>query len=165
MSLKVALWYFPVLMVLSGIINTLWDSRVLHRGYRNASRRFRRQPTIAQTPELEIQGDGEQMTPVDLPETGTSASGITPDTNSNTIPQGDDQEVVTRQRSGDVVLPFSVLTGAIVLALFFASLVVILVVRGVVPNLPTLLRFFANIYLAGIPPLKLLIRSRNHYIW
>jgi hypothetical protein len=142
-------------MVISGIINTVWDSMVLHRGYRNLSRRFRRPVTqgpIDQPSGLET-GDGEQeVAEVELPETGISASGVTPDSRAQQV---DDQEVVTsRERNRDVVLPFSVLTGAIVLALFFVSLIVILVIRGVVPNLPMLFRFFANIYLAGIPPLN-----------
>jgi hypothetical protein len=46
-------------------------------------------------------------------------------------------------------VPYTVRTGVMVLGFFFATLIVIMVIRGVVPNLPTLFRFFGNIFLAG----------------
>jgi hypothetical protein len=46
-------------------------------------------------------------------------------------------------------VPYTVRTGVIVLGVFFVTLIVIMVIRGVVPNLPTLFRFFGNIFLAG----------------
>ena len=59
-------------------------------------------------------------------------------------------------------VPYTVRTGVMVLGFFFATLIVIMVIRGVVPNLPTIFRFFGNIFLAGTiicgisPPLSAL---------
>lgn len=46
-------------------------------------------------------------------------------------------------------VPYTVRTGVLVLGFFFLTLTTIMVVRGVVPNLPILFRFFGNIFLAG----------------
>jgi hypothetical protein len=81
-----------------------------------------------------------------------SASGVALDTRPNRATQEHAQlqetESVIRTRE-EVAIPFSVRTGFFALALFLVSFIVILVVRGVVDNVPMLFNFFANIYLAG----------------
>jgi hypothetical protein len=95
------------------------------------------QPAILPTDSLESKPSG-------------SASGVAHDTRPNRATQEHAQETesVIRTRE-EVAIPFSVRTGFIALALFLVSFIVILVVRGVVDNVPMLFNFFANIYLAG----------------
>jgi hypothetical protein len=149
-------------MVISGIVNVVWDSRILQNQYKRIIRRSARTPTTAQTLELgENNHNEEQSTVVDHPVTEptdvskavVSASGVTSSHVRSTASPEDEQVSNSREREPHVVVPFSVRTGAISFALFLVSLVIILVVRGVVADVPPLFRFFANIYLAGNIPL------------
>ena len=86
---------------------------------------------------------------VDLENNENSASGV----NRQQADQADNApaENSTRTvRSEEVKTPYSILVGMIILSLFVVSFIVIMVIRGVLHNLPPLFGFFANMYLAGI---------------
>lgn len=51
--------------------------------------------------------------------------------------------------SQEIRLAYSIRTGLCIFAFFLATFITVMVVRGVIPDLPPLFRFFANIYLAG----------------
>jgi hypothetical protein len=51
--------------------------------------------------------------------------------------------------SQEIRLAYSIRTGLCIFAFFLATFIPVMVVRGVIPDLPPLFRFFANIYLAG----------------
>ena len=83
---------------------------------------------------------------------GAIASGVGSDTSrTNLNPDGsvhsEDTEISTQN---EVMIPYSVQTGLLVFCVFVISFVVIMVIRGVVVDVPRLFKFFANIYLAGI---------------
>jgi hypothetical protein len=65
------------------------------------------------------------------------------------IDREDEESKTLRSEPAEDFVPYTVLTGVLVLGFFFASLITIMVVRGVVPDLPVLFRFFGNIFLAG----------------
>jgi hypothetical protein len=147
-------------MVLSGIAMVIFDSRIIQKHIRKLRDMFRRSN---QEPQIEL-GTGshsqEPTSPEELPktlsvnpeETSVSASGISSRQAPHTNVQIDEQPIDTTRTptDQDVKLPYSLRVGLIILGLFLISFIVIMVIRGVLKDLPTLFRFFANIYLAGI---------------
>lgn len=147
-------------MVLSGIAMVIFDSRIIQRYIRKLRDMFRRRN---QEPQIELGTNSHSQEPtspeegpktlsIDPEETAVSASGINsrqaPRTNAQTDEQtSDTTRTLTDQ---DVKLPYSLRVGLIILGLFLISFIVIMVIRGVLKDLPSLFRFFANIYLAGI---------------
>src|SRR5271170_6668744 len=81
-----ALWYFPVLMVLSGVAMVIFDSRIVHRYLRKMQdrvRRGQREPQLElgnQIPPQESTSQDEQpeILSVDPNGTNASASGVSP---------------------------------------------------------------------------------------
>jgi hypothetical protein len=49
----------------------------------------------------------------------------------------------------DVAVPYSLRTGLLVLLAFITSFIALMLVRALTPGLPSIVKFFANIYLAG----------------
>jgi hypothetical protein len=151
-------------MVLSGITLVIFDSRIIQKYFRRIRNKFRRSNN---EPELELGSEShaaEESTKSTLPEAqpethsvdretpAASASGVntqqTVHVNVQTDSQTDD---ATRPASTeDVKVPYSIFVGLIILVFFIVSFIVIMVIRGVLDDLPQLFRFFANIFLAGI---------------
>jgi chromate transport protein ChrA len=132
-----ALWYFPVLMFAAGCSTVTYDYRWLHRPIRAMFRLIR---IMARFNFSEVGGNGTD-------ESGPALESSIPgealdDLNRNsaseprTIPQG--------RR-----LDFSWKSGAAIIALFFLSFVIVMVLRGVLHQPPLLYKLFANLYLAG----------------
>lgn len=90
---------------------------------------------------------------MDNPENETSASGVSQqgsiDSEEN---EANTDRRTLQQRSENVMVPYSAKVGLLIFALFVLSFIVIMVLRGVLTNAPTLFRFFTNIYLAGMFP-------------
>jgi len=160
----VALWYFPILMVLSGIAMVIFDSRIIQKYIRKLRDMFRRRN---EEPQIELGTDSHSQQPtspeeppktlsIDPEETAVSASGINSQQAPRTNIQIDDQPIdgTPPPTDQEVKLPYSLRVGLMILGFFLISFIVIMVIRGVVKDLPTLFRFFANIYLAGIFPAK-----------
>jgi hypothetical protein len=142
-------------MVLSGIAMVVFDSRVIHNGLKKIRNKFRRN----QEQQLELGPDSSQVISqgiqrVDNPEVETSASGVnqrqaTDDAGGS---EADSNQTVPRVRAENVIVPYSIKVGLLIFAVFLVIFVVIMVLRGVLTDAPLLFRFFANIYLAGMPP-------------
>lgn len=120
-----ALWYFPVLMILSGCITITHDYRWLHRPARALKRlpmRLRRvSPTTAQ-----VSSEGEDA----INEAPRA------ETEPRTIPE-------------EYRLNFSWKSGTAIITTFFLAFIIIMVLRGVLPHPPMLFQLFSNLFLAG----------------
>ena len=58
-------------------------------------------------------------------------------------------QIELRELELDAIIPYKVSTGLFVLGFFITSFVAIMVIRGVVQDLPDLFKFFSNVFLAG----------------
>ena len=151
-------------MVLSGIALVIFDSRIIQRYVRRILNKFRRSNP---EPELELGTESQaaeesttsvlpeaqpEIHPVDRETPAASASGVNTQQTVHVNAQADLQtDNATRSASTqDVKVPYSIFVGLSILVFFIVSFVVIMVIRGVLDDLPTLFRFFANIFLAGI---------------
>jgi chromate transport protein ChrA len=121
-----ALWYFPVLMVLSGCATVTHDYRWLHRPARSLK-----------TLVLRLRGESPGHAPSQRgsihDEHHLHAAG---DAERRTIPD-------------EYRLNFSWKSGTAIIAAFFATFTVVMILRGVLRNPPMLFQLFANMYLAG----------------
>lgn len=140
-----ALWYFPVLMVVTGLVTVVHDFRWLHRPVKKVAGLFtkKREQPVEEGIEMERRESrqlerpsNEQGPPTPPPErneqnTHTSAA--------------DEPRVVPSERR----LNMSWKVGILLIALFLLSFTVVMVLRGVLPSKPLLYRLFANMYLAG----------------
>jgi len=156
-------------MVLSGIAMLIYDSRIVQRYFTKIKNRFHRnrhEPqielgTIDSTPEETTPQDSEPGT-VQAPESmrvdpasdANPATGVNSPQASRIEPAKVESETSSRSptqpvRADEVALPYSISVGLCLFCFFLISFIVIMVVRGVVDNLPSDFRFFANIYLAG----------------
>lgn len=172
-----ALWYFPVLMLASGVATLVHDYRWLHRPITAIVHRASRvkyafgnkkEPQPSARSPRQSQGDE----PAEQPAEGPRRSGeeIAMDTRDAPI-QGVSQLPVTEQEAKNVdtttsnstaeneprIIPqemqlgFSWKTGSTIIGLFFLSFVAAMVLRSVWPDPgpPLLYRLFSNMYLAG----------------
>ena len=177
-----ALWYFPVLMLVSGIATLVHDYRWLHRPITAVVHRVSRLKSAFtkkkpgsrhQSPSREVEGDGPALIPVD--EATRPAEGIAmgavpvqarsdPENRSElpvTEEEGKNVDVGTTSNSAaedepriipqGMQLDFSWKTGTIIIAVFFLTFIVAMVLRSVWPDPgpPLLYRLFSNMYLAG----------------
>ncbi|KAK4243967.1 chromate transporter-domain-containing protein [Corynascus novoguineensis] len=163
-----ALWYFPVLMVISGLATLIFDFRWVHRllktllGAARSLRPGRQGQTLepaseSQNPNTTHQLDSlsaghpspKRSTPPvsDLPvtETETQATSTTP------APSTTETEPRIIPASHALALPPSLTwkTGGLIVAAFFVTFVAIIALRGALPDTPLLYHLFANMYLAG----------------
>jgi hypothetical protein len=166
--INLALWYFPVLMVLSGISMVIYDSRIVQRYFAKIKnklwrRRYQSQIELGDiSPPADSRAQETEPESLHVPENVR----VDPDENIQTAKEiGPLQSTRTEQakvealtvarspthaiRAEDVRAPYSIWVGLILLCFFLVSFIAIMVVRGVVTDLPLDFRFFANIYLAG----------------
>ncbi|KAI6782271.1 Chromate transport protein-like protein [Emericellopsis cladophorae] len=152
-----ALWYFPVLMVASGIVTIIHDFRWLHPVVHKVTRMFekkkdeeiemeRNAPQSTRRPSCE--GEEERPSgdtrngPLTPPPEQQDNQGILPSTETD-----DEPRVIPESHRVEVGMSWKVGLG--VISLFLLSFTVIMVLRGVLPGQPLLYRLFANMYLAG----------------
>jgi hypothetical protein len=153
-----ALWYYPVLMIISGIAMIIFDSRIIHSWIRKIRARFQRnqqeenielgENTISNeaVPNTVEQSESKSI-PLDIDNNETPLSRR--NQQSQVQPDNNVEDSAPRVRSDEVKMPYSIRTGVVIFVLFLTSFIVIMVIRGVVHNSPTTYRFFANMYLAG----------------
>ncbi|KXX76227.1 putative transporter YwrB [Madurella mycetomatis] len=160
-----ALWYFPVLMLISGVTTLVFDYRWVHHPFGaiiNSIRHLRTSPrhtpnaqhqththSSHQPDNLESNLPQAQHKPIarsDLPT--TEAESGTTDDNTPSTAESEPRIIPTEYR-----LTLSWKTGASIIALFFLSFIAAMFVRSVAfpapPGPPLLYRLFANMYLAG----------------
>lgn len=169
-----ALWYFPVLIVIAGVVTVAWDCWV--RGWvgRMVQKRRARRASIPLEPHVEsglagstsasVEGDkpiaseGPQRRPaagrsstdgVDITESpfqGEAAASPVEDTISKTASEEHIPRPSPRSIAGHGI-PVKIGLGLI--ALFFAVFITLMVLRGVLRTPPLLLALFNNMFLAG----------------
>ncbi|KAH7201456.1 chromate transporter-domain-containing protein [Fusarium oxysporum] len=132
-----ALWYFPVLMFAAGCAAVAYDYRWLHRPIRAVRTLVFRMKSTTPT-------EGEN----------TAESGPSRDTNPSGITLNDQGRYSTRGSEPRIVPPgyrlhFSWKSGTAIIAAFFVTFIIVIVLRGVLPDPPLLYKLFANLYLAG----------------
>ncbi|KAF7588867.1 hypothetical protein BBP40_005052 [Aspergillus hancockii] len=134
-----ALWYFPVLMFGAGCSTVIYDYRWLHRPMQAIFKLIRKMTTFSFS---EVGGNGR------------AESGPTLESN-NSGEALDDQNRYSARESEPRTIPhgrrlnFSWRSGAAIIATFFLTFVIVMVLRGILPQPPLLYKLFANLYLAG----------------
>lgn len=170
-----ALWYFPVLMAIAGIIAVIYDYRWLHGPVKAVVRLAKlvnwRHPAPAQERNVEL---GQRVesgarspggSPADPPTVveqpaakragndGGSAISSARDEPIRSVPEHETEPSGTESEPRVVPpgrqLGISWKVGLLIIALFLLSFVIVLVLRGVLPHASLLYRLFGNMYLAG----------------
>ncbi|KAI1805197.1 chromate transporter-domain-containing protein [Daldinia bambusicola] len=132
-----ALWYFPVLMIASACAAVVYDYRWPHRLWlciKNTLSKLRRAVHPAGNAvhdESNLRGIESPSVPLDNQD-GNRIQGGEP----RVIPPG-------------YFLEFSWKSGSAIISAFFITFIIVMVLRGALPELPILYRLFANLYLAG----------------
>lgn len=146
-----ALWYFPILMLVCGIVSVVYDFRWLHRpvkavvGIPRAVRgklTGRRKDTEVTGPGIELAEN--QQSPDDTTQTKPDSSAPV-ETHDNNGTSEEARTVPDSHKLTAISWPFGL---GMILA-FLVSFIIIVVLRGVLPSPPLLYRLFANMYLAG----------------
>ena len=156
-----ALWYFPVLMVVGGAATVVWDYRWGHNAFRAAKAGLiglRNQPNNHN----EEVGFGEQAELQDISHPQSLATENAPsvhrvsgrtqgpescaETTKNQVGEKDNARVIPANLELHV---FSWKFGVTVIACFFLTFVIVMVLRGALQNPPLGFSVFANLFLAG----------------
>ena len=170
-----ALWYFPVLVVISGVVTVAWDLWV--RGWVRtfAQRRRTRRPSITPDPNVEsgLAGspraiteasvntslEGPQRRPaagrssfddVDITDGQSRAEATSDALDTGAISQTASEVPVLRPSPHPITghgIPVKIGLGLI--ALFFVAFITLMVLRGLLRAPPLLLALFNNMFLAG----------------
>lgn len=159
-----ALWYFPVLMVASGVSAVVYDFRWLHPVVggvvrfvrapfrkREAPREEAREDAAADSVELEHQGRSTAVAgPSTAPDTASQRSKPEPslpttEQPTHTPPRSPSPRTVPHDRR----LNFTWKAGLALILAFLATFITIMTIRGTLSNKPPLYDVFANFYLAG----------------
>ncbi|KAK9457073.1 chromate transporter-domain-containing protein [Dipodascopsis uninucleata] len=168
-----ALWYFPVLMISSGIITLIYDSPYTKRLLRLISvvastvyHKYKTSPP-AQTEEsieleqinssaMERQSELLHDVPTKRAEDSiVSSNEVVIETMEGTtaVAQGSGsnyrEQSLTRERSIESEPHYPILLGICVVLFFIVSFVIVMVIRSVVKNAPVTYMLFSNMYLAG----------------
>ncbi|KAJ5824755.1 hypothetical protein N7447_007095 [Penicillium robsamsonii] len=148
-----ALWYFPVMMIIGGLLTSIWDGWLYQRVLR-AKIAWRNRHSVPQ--ELNVtNGDTADTDYITLEENTAQMSETTGSRKTDPRIEGLPQHTVNttgptqsaEDPSQQHVIRIRV--GALILVLFFGSFIGILVARSQLAEPPLVLDLFANMYLAG----------------
>jgi len=167
--LYTALWFFPVLMLFSGLVTVVWDFKWLHRFFRPLGRRRREEAT-----EAEEEGVEESRVRAESLRDGTPffartsedrgavslrrvAAAEGNDTTSTVVAdETTDEFNETSSRTSARIVPQNVQlklitwkVGICIITAFLASFATIMIIRGVLKSPPRGASLFGNLYLAG----------------
>lgn len=142
-------------MVFSGIAMLIFDSRIIQRNGKkiwNKLRRRHERPVELEENSRSTEPETDQS-PVRIDDHEQPQQGVknrqvqvsSPD-NETPVPV---EAPPPSPPSQDIRLAYSIRTGLFIFAFFLATFITVMVIRGVILDLPPLFRFFANIYLAG----------------
>ncbi|RDL31203.1 uncharacterized protein BP5553_09992 [Venustampulla echinocandica] len=150
-----ALWYFPLLMFLAGIMSVIYDYRVLHPAARCIMSLVgkKRQPSIEEE-DMEIPTRTSETEDADRVQAGK------PRSSQLTVKRGDPSSLASvTEPSGEtgerrIIPPARLINiswqiGTIIVVSFFVVFIAIMVLRATLPNRPLLFRLFSNMLLAG----------------
>jgi chromate transport protein ChrA len=133
-----ALWYFPVLMFAAGCSTVVYDHRWLHRPARVILKLIKGMGRSASS------GVGNSRD-----ESGSALESNNPGGTPDDQLRSSARESEPRTIPHDRRLNFSWKSGAAIIATFSLSFVIVMVLRGVLPQPPLLYKLFSNLYLAG----------------
>ncbi|KAK0666866.1 chromate transporter-domain-containing protein [Cercophora samala] len=143
-----ALWYFPVLMLVSGLATLVNDYRWIHRPLGALVKRLKRKkathPEVGPQNATTARSSHELEARSELPVSEDEA-------NKNDRPSGSSAENEPRIVPQELRFNMSWKTGTVIIVAFFLSFIVAMVLRSVLPapGPPILYRLFSNMYLAG----------------
>ncbi|CAG9989460.1 unnamed protein product [Clonostachys byssicola] len=140
-----AIWYLPVLMVISGSATLLYDLKIIHKVLRKARQAIRARLDHPSDQVRDSQTVQESQT--QLSQQATMANGGILPTNADTSSVGTRNEVRVIPRDYPLTLRWR--SSAIVISSFVVAFVVIMVLRAVLSEPPVLYRMFSNLWLAG----------------
>ncbi|KAJ3466299.1 hypothetical protein MRS44_006957 [Fusarium solani] len=148
-----ALWYFPLLMFLAGLSTVAHDFRWLHGPVKAITAIFKREArhTSEDAVEMQIQQEAAARSSHDESSTGQHGNqssherGTLPVSEQEASTAEEEPRVVPQERRLNIGWKF----GLSLIVLFLMSFVVVMVLRGTLPNKPLLYSLFANMYLAG----------------
>ncbi|EXJ70985.1 uncharacterized protein A1O5_05978 [Cladophialophora psammophila CBS 110553] len=154
-----ALWYFPVLILVGGLMTTLWDMWLQQQVGKAKAKWKRRQREGSDEAEIPEENAPE---PIELTERNVDDNnGLSLQRRNVGQPGQTRQGKLENEQSLRRLTPenidqtdtkshaIRISTGLGLIIAFFASLIVILVTRGLLKNPPRPLDLFANMYLAG----------------
>ena len=142
-----ALWYFPILMFAGGMATIVWDYRWIQKVLRKF--RPKAQNAAQEDPETSFTS-AEMQVPVPAHIRSTPARSVQAAQISTGVEIDEPTENEERRVPPSLTMRvFSWKFGVIVIACFFATFIVIMILRGVVHDPPRGLSLFANLYLAG----------------
>lgn len=164
-----ALWYFPLLMFLAGVVTIVWDFRWLHPIGHKVSGMFRRKRSVNETGEIEMNPRPERPVEHQQGSAGNSHAdtttsvdqkpSTTKDVSRSELPLTENEARLSQagsdEREAPRVIPvyreinISWQFGTIIIVGFIATFITIMVLRGVLKSRPLLFSLFANLYLAG----------------
>ena len=143
-----ALWYFPLLMFFGGTSTIIWDYGWGHKLFRRL-----RPKTEATNRDSEANVDSVEMreaAPINPSIRRNPTRSAHPDQipRANDVNPPDEDEERTVPASMEMRV-FSWKFGVTVIACFFVTFTIIMILRGVLNNRPRGFNLFANLYLAG----------------
>ncbi|KAK0657378.1 chromate transporter-domain-containing protein [Cercophora newfieldiana] len=162
-----ALWYFPLLMLIAGIISVIFDFRWLHRPVKfifgipsrlRGKLTGRRPEPAAPEAGIELPERSEQQ---DVAEQAKATSSTVTDAARQRLPTSRQDAVPaadtnSHDSGSERAIPpshqltaFSWKAGVGLIVLFLVSFIIIVTLRGALNAPPLLYRLFANLYLAG----------------
>ncbi|KAK3297096.1 chromate transporter-domain-containing protein [Chaetomium fimeti] len=163
-----ALWYFPVLMVISGLATVTFDFRWIHRPLaklvgaakklrpgrqarpNETSPESRSSPTPEPTSHANPPPTTTQPTPIsDLPITETEAHQRRQDTTPPPSTTETEQRIIPASHTLSLPASLTWKTGSAIIATFLLTFIAAITLRGTLPAPPLLYRLFANMFLAG----------------
>lgn len=149
-----ALWYFPVLMFVGGTATVIWDYRWGHRLLRRLRPNTRtiEKDSEANAESTPMKGVAPSNVPVCRNPAEIAQSERLSSDNNADLPAEEDARTVP---SSIELRMFSWKFGLTVIACFFATFAVIMILRGVLNNRSRGFNLFANLYLAGTQSLHL----------
>lgn len=147
-----ALWYFPVLMISAGLVTMVHDYRWVHKPIKTIAGLFKREPEDRGAIEMDEhveRGASETRLSNQIPRgSGDDQGPPTPPPEMEDQPgatAADEPRVIPSERR----LNMSWKLGLGIIIGFFASFILVMVLRGVLSHMPLLYRLFSNMYLAG----------------
>lgn len=153
-----ALWYFPILMVAGGLSTIIWDYKFPHKVYRTIKSRGKQVPRNEEDDNpnsQEMHTVSTAPSPATTSDSTTRRAAVIGSTTNRPPADLPKENIVTDQASprptaaSSTPLRIGWKPGILVIAAFFVTFIVIMVLRGTLPNPPRAFSLFANLYLAG----------------
>ncbi|KAI0379347.1 chromate transporter-domain-containing protein [Hypomontagnella monticulosa] len=146
-----ALWYFPLLIGIAGLMTIVYDFRWLHRPVNAVLGLFERR----RAGRVEEDGVGTRTFEEESSIPQSRQSATRGQSSVSRAPAASTEQVYGSERDEPRVIPperrinISWKFGLSIIAMFFLSFTIIITLRGVLPGKTLLYSLFANLYLAG----------------